>query len=546
MVHHDSTTSTPGFSLYGSERKARLLLPIAIIAALETQAELAEQQAELAEQLAIDEEAAAKALKISKTASAMSPRSIVESISKDVDKFMKVDFDLSSIRVNTQHDLADAMTLASRLLSTATAGLDRVTSELSHDLLVAITLRLAYEQNGGNLVDVLAFLRDPRWDEARQITASFYYSDQVFLQEDAAQWRKAFLGKFTSLTATKANTLIKHCYRHWTSVIQPDGNGEKNKAKAKARIEIFSQEALAEAVVKISEIKDEKRAAGERILQNAHANGGYRRLPDAKAANLNLEAAKSFFENLVEPIERLQMDLILSAAMKPQEFRISPILLLGEPGIGKTFLATQLAAAMGVATEKISAGGAQAGFQFTGSHSSWQSARPGLLFSLLAQGGSATPVIVIDEVDKIRDSLYPILPVLLDLLDAGTAQHFKDEYFEMEFDASRIIFVMTANSIEDVPLPLLSRVEIFNIPPPEPEQRLRIIQETFDHLRRKTRKRIALDASTRESLSNRIDIDLRRVTRLVNEAFTKAMKTGDTVARIALPIPSGKRSIGFH
>ncbi|MBC7489258.1 MAG: AAA family ATPase, partial [Glaciimonas sp.] len=159
---------------------------------------------------------------------------------------------------------------------------------------------------------------------------------------------------------------------------------------------------------------------------------------------------------------------------------------------------------------------------------------------------SATPVIVIDEVDKIRDSHYPILPVLLDLLDAGTAQHFKDEYFEMEFDASRIIFVMTANSIEDVPLPLLSRVEIFNIPPPEPEQRLRIIQETFDHLRRKTRKRIALDASTRESLSNRIDIDLRRVTRLVNEAFTKAMKTGDTVARIALPIPSGKRSIGFH
>jgi ATP-dependent Lon protease len=139
------------------------------------------------------------------------------------------------------------------------------------------------------------------------------------------------------------------------------------------------------------------------ILQSAQANAGCRTVPNAKVANAKLEAAKSRFENLVEPIERLQTDLVLSGAMRPQGFRITPLLLLGEPGIGKTFLATQLADALGVSTEKMSAGGVQASFQLVGSHSGWSSARPGLFFSMLALGDSAAPVMVVDEVDKIYD-----------------------------------------------------------------------------------------------------------------------------------------------
>ncbi len=221
-------------------------------------------------------------------------------------------------------------------------------------------------------------------------------------------------------------------------------------------------------------------------------------------------------------------------------------MLLGDPGIGKTFLATQLADALGVATEKISAGGAQGGFQLTGSHSSWNAARPGMLFSVLAQGQSASPVIVIDEVEKIRDSQYPVLPVLLDALDAGTAQHFKDEFFEMAFDTSRAIFVLTANSLDSVPPALLSRVEVFHIPAPQSPQRLRIIEDTWKSLRSKTRKRIALEAPSAHALSERLDIDLRRMTRLVHEAFAKALQSGDAMAQIAQPKALSRRSIGFH
>ncbi|MDP3844302.1 MAG: AAA family ATPase [Oxalobacteraceae bacterium] len=536
MVDHDFNTA-PGFALYGNDRKTRLLLPIQVADELESEAELAERKAAV-------KKAAIAAAETAKP-------TLVESKQKpthpNISNLQKIDFDLDAIRTDTKYDLSDAMTLASRLLAKSTIALDRASANMSNDLLIAICMDIAYSPptSGGSLIAVLDYLRDPLWDCNRQLFQWFCLPHKAFQQADAAEWLEVFRGKIRKLTDAQMNTLAEACYRHWTSVGQPNAKAVKS-TKALGSIQVFDAEALEKAVVQFNELKDDRRAAGARILQNAHANNGNRTLPNPKAANAKLEAAKSKFENLVEPIGRLQMDLILSAAMKPNEFRITPLLLLGEPGIGKTFLATQLACALGVSTEKISAGGAQGGFQLTGSHSSWTGARPGLLFSLLAEGDSAAPVVVIDEVDKIRDAQCPVLPVLLDLLDAESSRKFKDEFFEMQFDASRVIFVMTANSIEDVPPALLSRVEVFDVPAPDPAQRLRIIQQTAANLCLTTRKRIDLDESTSEALSKRIDIDLRRVTRLVNEAFTKAMQAGDTVARIAEPKQAGKRSIGFH
>ena len=226
--------------------------------------------------------------------------------------------------------------------------------------------------------------------------------------------------------------------------------------------------------------------------------------------------------------------------MGPQEFRISPILLLGSPGIGKTYLANQLAQALGVPSEKISAGGAQGGFQLTGSHGTWMGAKPGMIASLLAKSASAAPVLVIDEVDKIHDTKYPFLPDLLDLLEAGTAKQFRDEYFEMVLDASKIIVILTANDISCVPAPLLSRVDVFTILPPEPSQRLRIIQQTIMELCKKTNQKIGFGLGVAERLADRMDIDLRQLNRLVNAAFATALQAGDKVARIQTPDVLGK------
>lgn len=301
-------------------------------------------------------------------------------------------------------------------------------------------------------------------------------------------------------------------------------------------VEIFDLQAVAKALQMVSGLQADKKSCSERILKNAQTDHGYRGLPDAYQASIKLEDAKARFENLIEPISRLQSDLVLAAAMDPNEFRITPILLLGDPGIGKTYLATQLAEALGVTADKISAGSAQGGFQLTGSHSTWTGAQPGSIASLLAEGQSASPVMVIDEVDKIGASAnYPVLPVLLDLLEPHTARRFKDQFLDMAFDASRIIFILTANSLDGVPPALLSRVEVFHVPLPERAQRLRIIHETNADLCAKTKRQITMDDGTCEVLANRTDLDIRKLVRLVREAFAKAMQFDQTLAELVLP-----------
>lgn len=457
----------------------------------------------------------------------------------------QLNYELSDIRLGTEHDLADATALASRMLDKAQASMDNATFEFSKDLFVAVSLQIAYSNENGTFKDMLDLLVDPSFDDAAQILSFLGNCEKAFQQKEAALWLKGFEKKTSRLPRERAEGMVRRCYIQWQTALRSTGKIAKGKVKPRSSLQVFNPESIAKALEMMGELKDEKKASGDRVLENAQFNEGYRSVPDTKKAGLKLEEAKGSFENLLEPIIRLQTELILAGAMKPEKFRITPILLLGDPGIGKTFLATQLAEALGVPTEKISAGGAQGGFQLNGSLNSFLGARPGSLFSLLAKGKSATPVVVIDEIDKIRDSTYPVLPVLLDLLEPNTAKCFKDEFFEMEFDASRIIFVLTANSLDGVPTPLLSRVEVFDVPRPEAKQRLRIIQDEAEKLRLDTKMQIELDKATSEMLAERMDFDLRKTTRLVKEAFSRAMQSGDTVAKLLIPKFEGRLAVGF-
>ncbi len=460
---------------------------------------------------------------------------------------MEKNVDLSCIRVGTDNDLADAIALAGRLLDGTSPNLDFVTRQFSFDLLVAVLLSTAYDKTRSKtLKDVLYFLVDPLWDSPRQLLTSFAGEVEAWKQASAAQWRKGLTRKLERVPDEEAFGAVTRCYLHWRHAFEDLACVGEVRLKPSNSVAVFDQQALAKAMLLVSGLQADRKAGTERILQNAQVDDGYRVVPDACHASTKLEEAKARFENLVEPISRLQTDLVLAAAMDPDEFRITPILLLGDPGIGKTYLATQLAEALGVATEKVSAGGAQGGFQFTGSHSTWTGARPGSIITLLAEGRSASPVIVIDEVDKIGTTAqYPVLPVLLDLLEPNTAKQFKDQFFEMAFDASRMIFVLTANSLDGVPAALLSRVEVFEVPQPEPAQRLRIIEQVAAQLRLKTKTQIAMDPGKCNLLAERMDIDLRRLSRLVKEGFAKAMQLGESLASIVIPPFSGKRSIGF-
>ena len=519
-----------GFSRYGQDRHSKgILLPTPIAKAIEAEAAefLAAAAREAAAEKSALQAAAAKAA-VSKGATAKG-------------------LPLPSIRIHTPHDLADALSFARGFLANVTPP-GVLSAQLSEDLLVAVLLVSAYRYPDYAMPDVLLYLIDPLWDTPKQIFADIKNTGSAFVQTDAAAWFEKFneqIEEFWRQDNGTLTQLLKTVHLHWSNAIDKPLQPVVDEAGAEARdtIQVFSAQALEKAIVTFSDMHADRKAAGARVLEQARTTYGRRLLPDAQQAIKNLETKKREFENLLQPIERLQEDLVLASVMPAQEFRLSPILLLGDPGIGKTYLASQLAQALGVPSEKISAGGAQGGFQLTGSHGGWSGAKPGMVAALLAKSDSAAPVLVIDEVDKIQDGRYPFLPVLLDLLDAGTAKRFRDEYFEMEFDASRIIVVLTANDISKVPPPLLSRVEVFTVPAPQPEQRLRIIDQTMADLSEKTGHAIAFAPGVAQRLAERMDIDLRQLTRLVRASFAMALQAGDKVARLKTPDAIGP--VGF-
>ncbi|MBA4381175.1 MAG: AAA family ATPase [Sideroxydans sp.] len=456
-----------------------------------------------------------------------------------------------SIRKGTEHELGDAFNLAN-VLENASGKMDRVTFEFSIDLFVAVTLSLVHEKDEATLFDVLNQPLNPGWDSEKQMLIHFggeYTAKQ--LHKNTERWLIGFEEKVKRLDNIRAQQLVRRCHEHWKKALTsaeevPSASVVRKKAKPRRSVQVFNPDKVDAAMQRLSELNQDKRAGGDRVLEHALLNDGYRVIPNVKRASAQLENAKANFENLEMPLNRLQLDLTLSGAMAPEDFHVTPILLLGDPGIGKTYIATELADALGVEMEKLTAGGAQAAFQINGSHSTWTNAKYGSLINLLAKGNSSSPVVVIDEVDKIANSTNaPILPALLDLLESRSAKCFRDEFFGMEFDCSRMIFILTANSIESVPLPLLSRVNVFDVPRPAPAQRLRIIKHEIKQWQKKTKHHeIGFDMNACHELAERVDLDLRKTTDLVREGFGRAISAGSTGAKLSIP-KNKVRSIGF-
>ena len=223
--------------------------------------------------------------------------------------------------------------------------------------------------------------------------------------------------------------------------------------------------------------------------------------------NLDLKAARAQLDRDHFGLEEVK-DRILEhlAVIKLKGDLKSPILCLyGPPGVGKTSLGKSVAAALGRKFGRISLGGLHDESEIRGHRRTYIGAMPGRIIQTIKRCGSSNPVIILDEVDKLTVSNHgDPSSALLEVLDPEQNTTFHDNYIDVEYDLSKVLFIATANNIQNIAPALRDRMEMINIPGYLMEEKTSI---ALEHLLQKQREahgiqpeQMTLSASTVEQI----------------------------------------------
>lgn len=249
--------------------------------------------------------------------------------------------------------------------------------------------------------------------------------------------------------------------------------------------------------------------------------------------NLNLVRASRILNHDHYGMEKVKERILeYMAVLKLRGDLKSPIICLyGPPGVGKTSLGKSIAKAMGRQYVRMSLGGLHDESEIRGHRRTYVGAMPGRIIKNIQKAGSANPVFILDEIDKVTQNTINGDPAsaLLEVLDPEQNAAFHDNYLDVDFDLSKVLFIATANDLNTIPRPLLDRMEVIEVSGYITEEKIEIARR---HLIPRELKNTGLDENDKKPQFSKAAIEkiieqytresgVRQLEKQINKAFRK-------------------------
>ena len=246
-------------------------------------------------------------------------------------------------------------------------------------------------------------------------------------------------------------------------------------------VRVFTAKAAKAFIENVGDDKERLDRAWLVLLDMARANGFRKRLQPTAEIHQALKNLRDEFPNFVEVTDYIANQLRAWPLVRQEKRIINPILLNGPKGCGKSAYAHALADCLGTASSYLNLASTSGYTILTGLSQKWGNGQAGLICQKLTRGDHASPVVLLDEIDKAaQDTQLPVEGALLSLLDPNISKRFKDEFGHLEFDASNVIYLATANEVSRISPPIKSRFKVFDIRYPDSKQRISIIKRIVD------------------------------------------------------------------